>query len=250
METGFQLIGFRTMLKFFTRKLLLNRRWLVVLLLAAFLAAVMGYAATLSPSGLYYGSDLMGTLMLSFLLPIMALIYGASMIRNEMDDRSITTVITSPLDRRVSYLGYYFSLTVVLTIMLLLVQLVGWLAYFLVAGMGGEAVGLLLAYSALLVIGSFVYSSLFLTMGVLLKQPIYLGLIYAFVWEGYIGSVPGVISDYTIMHQLKVIGSQLVSQGPITSVSGDVAASSLVLAVLTVVLVVIGAFSFRDKELP
>ncbi|MCE5296328.1 MAG: hypothetical protein LLG16_04395 [Euryarchaeota archaeon] len=250
MNVDVNIIGVRTMLWSFTRKLLLNKRWIVVLLIAAFLAAVMGYAATLSDDGLYEGSDLMSSLMLTFLLPIMALIYGGSMLRNDMDDRSITTVISSPLDRRVTYLGYYLSLVIALTVMLLIVLFAGWLAFFLIDGMNGEAVGLLLSYSVLLAIGAFVYSSLFLAMGVLIRQPIYLGLIYAFVWEGFIGSVPGAIGDYTIMRQIKVLGAEIVSEGPITGLEGDVMISAAVLVIVTVALFVLGAFAFRDKEMP
>ncbi|MFA5311988.1 MAG: hypothetical protein WC375_01565 [Methanomassiliicoccales archaeon] len=250
MDIDVNVIGIRTMLRTFTRKLLFNKRWIVVLLIAAFLAAVMGYAATLAEDELYDGSGLMSALMLSFLLPIMALIYGASMLRNDMDDRSITTVISSPLDRRVTYLGYYLSLVIALTVMLLIVLFAGWLAYFLVAGMDGDAVGLLLSYSGLMVIGAIVYSSLFLAIGVLIRQPIYLGLIYAFVWEGFVGSVPGAIGDYTIMRQIKVIGAEVVSTGQITDLDGDVLISVVVLAVVTVVLFLAGAFAFREKEMP
>ena len=32
-------------------------------------------------------------------------------------------------------------------------------------------------------------AALFLLLGTLMRQPIYLGLIYIFVWEGFIGSV-------------------------------------------------------------
>jgi ABC-2 type transport system permease protein len=250
MGLDIDVIGIRAIMRSFTKKLLLNRRWIIVLLIAMFLASVMGYAATLSDEGAYEGSDLISSLMLAFLLPIMALIYGASMLRNDMDDKSITTVITSPLDRRVSYLGYYLSLVIALTVMLLVVLFVGWLAFFLVDGMNGEAFGLLLSYSALLVVGAIVYSSLFLAMGVLLRQPIYLGLIYAFVWEGFIGSFRGAISDYTIIRQIKVIGAEIVSSGPITDADGNMVISVAVLAIVTVVLLLIGAFAFRDKEMP
>jgi ABC-2 type transport system permease protein len=230
---------------------LTNRRWIIVLLLAALIGVVMGYSASLGAVGaLDQGSDLLNLLVLSFVLPIMAMIFGASMIRNEIDDRSITQVITSPVDRRISYLGYYLSLIMVLALSLLVVTVVGWTGYYLVSGISGDAVGLLIAYLAVLMLGAVVYSSLFLVMGVVLKQPIYLGLIYAFVWEGFIGSLPGAIGNITIMHQLRVIASSQIHNGSISGFSGDAVVSFIALAVLTAVLLIAGAYAFREKQLP
>lgn len=238
------------MVRFSSRKLLLNRRWILVVLVAALVGAVMLYTANEGEGTLDQGSTLLNTLVLSFMLPILSLIYGASMIRNEIDDRSITQVVTSPLDRRASYLGYYLSLGMVLAIMLFLIGLVGWACFFLPAGMGSEALEMLLSYSLLLVFGSFVYSSLFLAMGVVLKQPIYLGLLYAFVWEGFVGQLPGAIGKITIIYYLKVIGAELIPYGNITDFSNDVVVAIGVLLGLTAVLLLAGAWAFREKELP
>jgi ABC-type transport system involved in multi-copper enzyme maturation permease subunit len=106
MDVTLNMVGLRAMLSYSVRKLLTNRRWIIVLLLAALIGVVMGYSASLGAVGaLDQGSDLLNLLVLSFVLPIMAMIFGASMIRNEIDDRSITQVITSPVDRRISYFG-------------------------------------------------------------------------------------------------------------------------------------------------
>ncbi len=49
----------------------------------------------------------------------------------------------------------------------------------------------------------------------------YLGSIYAFVWEGFIGSLPGAIGNITIMHQLRVIASGQIHNGSISEFTGD-----------------------------
>jgi ABC-2 type transport system permease protein len=244
-------VGLRAMMVYSVRKLLTNRRWTIVLMLAVLIGVVMGYSASLNSSAaLDQGSDLLSLLVLSFVLPIMAMIFGASMIRNEVDDRSITPVVTSPVDRRVSYLGYYLSLILVLMVSLLVVTAFGWAGYYLVSGISPDAVGLLLAYLGVLMLGAVVYSSLFLVMGVVLRQPIYLGLIYAFVWEGFIGSLPGAIGNITIMRQLRVIASSQIHNGSISGFSGDAVVSFVSLVVLTAFLLVGGAYAFREKQLP
>jgi ABC-2 type transport system permease protein len=244
------LTGLGAMFRFSSKKLITNRRWVLVVLMVALVAVVMGYVANQEGVTLDLGSTLINTLILSFLLPVMSLIYGASMIRNEIDDRSITQVLTSPMDRRVSYLGYYLSLITVLALMLLILVVVGWSSYFLQDQVDDQALEMLVSFALLLVLGSIVYSSLFLAMGVLLKQPIYLGLLYVFVWESFVGSLPGAIGQYTIVYNLKVIGAELIPYGNITEFSGDAVISGIVLAILTVFLLVVGAFMFREKEVP
>jgi ABC-type transport system involved in multi-copper enzyme maturation permease subunit len=250
MDVAMNMTGLRAMVTFSIKKLLTNRRWLIILLLAALVGVVMGYTASLGGNALEQGSNLLNLLVLSFILPIMAMIFGASMIRNEIDDRSITQVITSPVDRRVSYLGYYLALIVVLAMSLVVIAVVGWTGYFLVSGLTGDAMGLLFEYMAVLLLGTLVYSSLFLVMGVVLKQPIYLGLIYAFIWEGFIGTFPGAIGNFTIMHQLRVIASSQIQYGNIVEFSGDSGVSLLSLFVVTGLLLVLGAFAFRKKQVP
>jgi ABC-2 type transport system permease protein len=248
MKLDASLVGLRTMVQFSVRKLLLHRRWAIVVILTVLVAGVMGYIATQSDANISTASDMMNLLMLTFLLPVLALIYGASMIRNEIDDRSIIQVITSPLDRKVSYLGYYLSLAMVLSILLSIITAVGGTCFFLVNGWSDGATELILAFIAVQVIGAIAYSALFLVMGVALKQPMYLGLIYVFVWEGFVGSVPGAIGEYTIRHQLQVIASGLVQDGSIATMSGDGGMAMMILIALSIVFVAIGAYLFQNKE--
>jgi ABC-2 type transport system permease protein len=248
MELDMNITGLRTMFQFSVHKLLMRRKWVLVLALTLLVGAVMGYGASQSDANIDTASNMMELLPVTFLLPILALIYGASMIRNEIDDRSIIQVITAPLDRRISYMGYYLALTVVLAVLLSLMVLVGGACFFIINGSFNGAAGLIMGYMLLMCIGAIIYSALFLAMGVLLKQPIYLGLFYVFVWEDLIGTAPGAIGQYTIRHQLLVIGSGLIDNGNIASVGGDGVIAIVVLIVLTIVLVTVGAWAFRNKE--
>ncbi|KAF5051910.1 hypothetical protein DSECCO2_414160 [anaerobic digester metagenome] len=242
------LIGLRTVASFSARKLLMNRRWMLVMLLGGLVALVMGYAATEDGANMDFASDLMVILLLAFLLPVLSLIYGASMIRNEMDDRSIVQVITAPLDRRFSYLGYYIGLVMVLCLLVTVVTLIGGLAFLAFSPEREGGAQLMVTFIALQYLGVLVYSALFLLIGTLMRQPIYLGLIYIFIWEGFIGSVPGSIGNLTIRHQLMVIASELTEFGSVAWTSGDWAVSFLALVILTIALVLAGAYVFRQEE--
>ncbi|HSV42834.1 MAG TPA: ABC transporter permease subunit, partial [Methanomassiliicoccales archaeon] len=179
---------------------------------------------------------------------VLALIYGASMIRNEIDDRSIAHIITSPVDRRISYLGYYLPLVTVLCIVITVITFAGGLLYMLISSNAGGGMEIILSFMVVMWLGVLAYSSIFLVLGVVMNQPLYLGLFFVFIWEGFIGSIPGAIGEYTIRHQLRVITADMVDYGSISSVQGDAAISFVILMAISIAFVIIGAYAFREKE--
>lgn len=251
MNLNAYISGILAIFKYSTRKLLLNKRWLITVLMALLVAAIMGYAGSFEGDALDEGSSFMDLLILSFIMPIIAMVYGASLIRNEIEDKSITQVITAPLDRSISYLGYYLSLAVSLSIIMIFINLIGWLAFFAQKGIGGDAPEILGAMVGLSIIGSLVYSALFLLTGTIFKRPVYFGLFFAFIWEGFIGSIPGAISSYTIKHFIRSIGSNWIHYGNIGAYGGASTGTAFgVLVGITIVCLAVGAIMFRESEYP
>ena len=250
MDLNAYVSGILAIFKYSTRKILFNRRWILSLIIMLLVGAIMGYAGSQAMDALDDGSSLMDLLILSFIMPVICMIYGSSLIRNEIDDKSITQVITAPLDRAVSYFGYYLSLATSLSLIMLLINLVGWLAFFSQKGINSDSFGILVAMSGLSIIGTLVYSALFLTTGVIFKRPVYFGLFFAFIWEGFIGSIPGAISSYTIKHFIRSIGSNLISHGEISTYDTASASTYITLLAITIICLTVGALIFREKEFP
>jgi ABC-2 type transport system permease protein len=249
MDMRDQLMGLWTIVRYTTRKILFSRRIVITLLIAAFVSAVLLYAAGQEADRLSGGTNMLDTLILFFFMPVLAMIYGSSLLRDEMDDKSITQVVTSPLDRVTIYTGYYVGLVVSVSAIMLLVLTVGFLSFFGRLGIDGDALGIYGAMAALLVIGAFVYSALFMMVSVLIERSIYFGLFYAFIWEGLIGSIPGNIRLLAVKHYVRSIGSSWISFGDISTFDASPAGTSAwVLLVLAVVLFVMGAILFRRKE--
>jgi ABC-2 type transport system permease protein len=245
------LVGIFALTFFSTKKLLFGKKVIITLLVALFVAAVMGYAGSQSNDPLDDGTDLMDTLILFFFMPVMAMIFGSSLIRDEIDDKSITHVATAPLDRAFSYVGYYLPLAIVVSVSMVAISSVGMLAFFGQHGFGSDFLEIYLAFIALVVIGSFVYSSLFLAISTLFTKPVLVGLFYAFIWEGYVGSLPGAIQKASVKHYLRSLGSGWVDFGDISrwDQASSIWGSAALLLGLTVFLLVLGAYLFREKEL-
>ncbi|MCJ7489406.1 MAG: hypothetical protein MUO87_04595, partial [Thermoplasmata archaeon] len=137
------------------------------------------------------------------------------------------------------------------TVSVIVIATAGFLAFFVQHDIGAEAVEIYCEFAILIVLGSIVYSSLFLTISVVFKKPVFFGLFYAFVWEGMIGSLPGVIQKVSVKHYLRSIGSGWVDYGDISGFeeATGLGVSVIVLVLLTAVFLVMGAYLFREKEL-
>ena len=244
-----QLNGLLTILMYTFRKVILSRRIVITLLIAAFVAVVALYVGGQDVDRLKDGTNLLDSLILFFFMPVLAMIYGSSLLRDEMDDRSITQVVTSPMDRLFIYTGYYLGLVVSVSALMLIVLTAGFLSFFGRAGIDGDAMGIYGSMAGLMVIGAIVYSALFMAVSVILDRPIYFGLFYAFIWEAFIGSLPGKIGTLAVKHYVRSIGAGWIHYGDISefpaSSMGD---SAWVLFILTVILFVFGAYMFREKE--
>lgn len=245
------LIGILAIIRYSTKKILFSRKAIVTVLIALFIAGVMGYAATQDGDRLQGGTNLFDFLILFFFMPIVAMIYGASIIRDEIEDKSITQILTSPLRREIAYMGYYISLAISLSIVMVILVTVGFLSFFGQLGIDGDALGIYADVCVLSIIGSLVYSSLFLFISLPLKRPLYFGLFYAFIWEGFIGSLGGKIREVALKHYIRSIGSEWIPFGEISGYSAsEVTYSSLVLVVVTLVFLIFGMIIFNGKEFP
>jgi len=263
MDMAKQFTGFQTVLLYTIRKLLLSKRIYISLLILLFIVAVMAYASTLDltqedidagKTKIDIGVDMLDVLILFFFLPVMAMIYGSSLVRDEMDDRSITAVVTSPMNRMITFVAYYLGLAISVSLIMLLIVTAGYLSYFgnvdIPEGVSASGWDLYGPFAALMVIGAFAYSALFIMISVLLSKPIFFGLFYAFIWEGFIGSIPGRISWLSIKHYLRSLGSHWIPVGEISAYpdAHTVSGAAWVLVILSIVVFVIGAFLFKEKE--
>ena len=155
------------------------------------------------------------------------------------------------LDRSFSYVGYYIPLACAVVLSMFIVNTAGFLAFFAQNDLGGEALEVYLEFTVLITVGAFVYSALFLAVGVVFKKPVFFGLFYAFIWEGFIGSLPGAILKFSVKYYLRSVGADWVDYGRMSTFeeASDPLASGLVLLGLLVFFVVLGAFVFRETEL-
>jgi ABC-2 type transport system permease protein len=130
------------------------------------------------------------TLMTGFaagtLVPLLGVIIGTGVIGPEIEDGSIVYLLAKPIRRRSVVLA---KLAVAIGAIAAFAALPLLLAGLLLPGFG---VRLAVGFAAGTLAAGVAYAALFLLLAVLTRHAVTIGLLYALVWEGLVGSyVPG-----------------------------------------------------------
>jgi ABC-type Na+ efflux pump permease subunit len=149
------------------------------------------------------GSGIFGLMMwflfLRFIVPILGIFYGTSLIADEVEDKTITYLFTRPISRSAVLVGKYLAY-LASTILIVLPSVM--LVYFLVVPVGGSSIAAtfpsLLRDLLLLAVGLAVYGALFAAVGAWIKRPVLIGLFFAFGWENFAMALPGYLKRFTI----------------------------------------------------
>jgi ABC-type transport system involved in multi-copper enzyme maturation permease subunit len=147
-------------------------------------------------------------LYIRFIIPVLGVFYGTSLIADEVDDKTITYLFTRPIPRSAVLLGKYLAY-LVCTVLLVLPSVM--LVFFLVVPAGGgsiaEAFPSLLADFAMLTVGLIAYGAVFAFVGARLKRPLVTGLVFTFGWEPAVLLFPGYLKRFTVAYYLQALVS-------------------------------------------
>jgi len=143
-----------------------------------------------------------------FIVPVLGVFYGTSLIADEVDDKTITYLFTRPIPRRAVLFGKYVAY-LFCTVLLILPSVV--VVYLLLASIGGTlgaAFPALLADLTMLAIGLAAYGAVFAFVGARMKRPLVTGLVFAFGWEPAVLLFPGYLKRLTVAYYLQALVPQ------------------------------------------
>lgn len=141
-------------------------------------------------------------LFLRFIVPVLGVFYGTSLIADEVEDKTITYLFTRPIPRGAVLLGKYLAYLVCTTLVVLPSVMI---VYFLIVPFGEipGSFGALVKDLGILALGLAVYGALFALAGALLKRPLLIGLVFAFGWEQAALLMPGYLKQFTVAYYLQ-----------------------------------------------
>jgi ABC-type transport system involved in multi-copper enzyme maturation permease subunit len=194
------------------------------------LAGLIRFAAMVEPAALpqingerLSGATLFGLLIwllyIRFIVPVLGMFYGTSLIADEVDDKTITYLFVRPIPRGAVLVGKYLAYFVCTTL-LVLPSIV--LVYFLIVPVGGGSIGAefpaLVTDLGMLAMGIAAYGALFAWVGARLKRPLVIGLVFIFGWEPGVLLFPGYLKRATIAYYLQGLVPHAMPQDSAVSV--------------------------------
>jgi ABC-2 type transport system permease protein len=180
------------------------------------LAGIIRFAASVEPAALpringarVGGAAMFGMMIwilyIRFIIPVLGVFYGTSLIADEIDDKTITYLFVRPIPRAAVLMGKYLSF-LACTSLLVLPSVV--LVYFLIVPLGGGSIAAGLAS----------YGAVFALVGARVKRPLVVGLVYAFGFEPAVLIFPGYLKRATVGYYLQALVPQAMPQDSAISV--------------------------------
>ena len=182
----------------------------VVLAAALRLAEISGLLFTfdrLRPAGTMVYGMMIWLIYVRFLVPVLGVFYGTSLIADEVDDKTLTYLFTRPIQRSSVIIGKYLAY-LVCTVLILLPSVV--VVFFLAVPLGRGATiaqmfPTLLTDLGMLALGLAAYGAVFAFVGARLKRPLLVGLLFALGWEPAVLLAPGYLKRLTVAYYLQAL---------------------------------------------
>lgn len=148
---------------------------------------------------------------LQFLIVLLGLFYGSSIVVEELDNRTLPYLTSRPVRRMAIILGKYLAYLSLTTIMLFSAVFLSYLILNLDAEFRLKNLGTVGQYAIVLWLGLAAYLAFFSFLGTWLKKPILVGLAFGFGWESVIQYFPGTTQKLSVAHYLKSLLPQYAS---------------------------------------
>jgi ABC-type transport system involved in multi-copper enzyme maturation permease subunit len=185
-------------------------------------------------------------------LPLAALFYATALIADEVEGKTITYLLTRPI-QRAAVLAGKFAAYLVTTLALALPAVV--ITFFLLTTIRGwTGVGALVPElfrdMGVVVLTLVTYGAFFTLMGVLLRRPVIPGLLFLFVWE-LLANAPGYLPRFTITAYLRSLIHHRPPDEGLAEIFAQVLPTALCLETVGAMIVVFlagAAWIFSTRE--
>ena len=151
-----------------------------------------------------------------FAVPVLAVFYGTALIADEVEDKTLTYLLTRPVPRASVLLGKYLAYLACTVAVVLPAVVLMWLLVVPIHGNLATSFPDLLTDLAILVGGLASYGAVFALVGATLKRPLLFGLLFVFGWESLALALPGHLRQLTVAHYLQgLVPHAMPSESPL-----------------------------------
>ena len=215
-----------------------GRRALALLALAMLPLFIAVYWSAHPTEGLpeVFFFDFSYIIYFQFVIPVVTLISGTSLIRDEISSRTISYLVTNASNRTQLVVGRIMGYAIP-AFSVVAVPIVA--AYLLILGWNGTlgaGIGSLAIMLAATACAIMAYGTLYNLLGVYLKHPLMVGLLFAFIWETVLANLPGRIPYVTVSFYLHSLLAGLSDVGETGAWDGGVSTPWAVAALAAMTL--------------
>ena len=186
------------------------------------------------------GAQSFFVISVNLLLPSCVLLVSANGIYSEMrSEGTLVYLWLRPVSPALSVAGGWFAAMAALFLCVVVpITVGGWVldeAMFLPA-----------------LVALIAYSSIFLALGLVLKRPMFLGMVYVYIWENVIGGVSQRLGRMTVLHYVRSIFAESKDWNFLANFQLEESLALSILVPLGVALVfyVLGVWLYRGVEVP
>jgi len=178
----------------------------VILALVSRIVQTMGVAPLRVNGARVGGAGIFGmmiwVLFIRFIVPMLGVFYGTSLIADEVEDKTLTYLFTRPVQRGAVLMGKYLAYLVCTSLVVLPSIMI---VYFLIVPFAEipASFRLVLVDLGIMALGLAAYGALFAVVGTVLKRPLVVGLVFAFGWEQLAMLMPGYLRRFTLAYYLQ-----------------------------------------------
>ena len=190
--------GFAPVFAFGFRRVVRRRKVLLLTILVLGIGALVGYAIAVEGSSLKRLAKIFDRAILAFGLPLVALVLAADGFAVEVASRTLVYHLVRPVSRVTLFLARFLAGVIPGVI-------VAWLFLVVIVLVSGTPVDAkvwislpVTAVAATLTLGAVYY-----TLGALFKHGLVIGLVYTFVFETLLTSVPGTMQKLSVMYHVR-----------------------------------------------
>jgi ABC-type transport system involved in multi-copper enzyme maturation permease subunit len=211
-----------------------------VSVLLALVIRVYRLAGNWTESGQIVFQNFLMVFFLQFLIVILSLFYGTSIVTEELTGKTLPYISSRPVGRAAIILGKFLAYLSLTAIMLASTVFISYLILTLDQDFRLVDLWTIIRYSLVLLLGLSAYLAFFAFLGTWLKRPILVGLAFGFGWESVIQYFPGTTQKLSIAHYLKSLLPQYTtSSGKLGFLFIRLEPTRTLLAVIILLLVIL-----------
>lgn len=187
---------------------------------------------------------------INFFIPILSIFFGTSIIKEEIEDKTLTYITSRPISKIFFFNGKFLSYSLIIFIIII----AGFLPSLIIVQFNQYSIQFLsdfFVYLRIIIFSILAYSSAFAFLSIIFNKATIISLIYIFGWESIIQFMPGSMQKLTIVHYIK-------SQLPIMETNSgflltNLQPTSILNTIITLIVMIIvflffGSIIFKNKK--